>query len=78
MEGIADFPMHRSSVRKTPKGGKLQAGTKAIVSPQSLFEMYHVPADSYRKASTVSQGPVEMRGDDAFSKDRSSTSVSTG
>jgi len=65
MGGISDFPMHRSSSMKKPKG---QAdGTTALVSPETLLTMYSVPAD--KTPSSVSQGPAEFQDDTSYNKE---------
>jgi len=66
IEGISEFPMHRSSSRKTAKGLQTQS-TIAMVSPESLLTMYKVPGD--KTASTVSQGPAEFQDDTSYNKD---------
>jgi len=67
VEGIAEFPMHRASSRKVPKGEQKPQGNIATVCPQTLFEMYGVPADVV--PSTVSQGPAEFQGDTSYNKE---------
>lgn len=70
VEGIADFPMHRSSSRKTPRnedGSPAQPqSTVALVAPQTLLNMYSVPAD--REVSRVSEGPAEFQDDTSYNK----------
>lgn len=69
VEGIADFPMHRSSARKTPKPNVDEQHTAqsnvALVAPETLLEMYSVPAAT---PSKVSQGPAEFQGDTSYNK----------
>jgi len=64
VEGVADFPIHRSSVRKVPEA---QDSTVALVAPQTLLEMYNVPTEA--DLSTVSQAPAEFQGDASFNED---------
>eukprot|EP00746_Dinoflagellata_sp_MGD_P147116 gnl/MRDRNA2_/MRDRNA2_79495_c0_seq1.p1 gnl/MRDRNA2_/MRDRNA2_79495_c0~~gnl/MRDRNA2_/MRDRNA2_79495_c0_seq1.p1 ORF type:complete len:609 (-),score=144.66 gnl/MRDRNA2_/MRDRNA2_79495_c0_seq1:288-2114(-) len=70
VEGIADFPMHRSSSRKVRKavGDKPleQPAVSAMVCPQTLLGMYSVPPDA--KVTTVSQGPAEFQDDTSYNK----------
>lgn len=65
VEGISDFPMHRQPARKMPKS-KTPTGITAMVSPQTLQEMYSIPADT--PLSKVSQGPAEFQHDTSFNK----------
>jgi len=66
VEGIADFPMHRSSARKSPKGLQAQAQSKtALVAPATLLKMYSVPK---AKISKVSTGPAEFQDDTSYNK----------
>jgi len=66
VEGIADFPMHRSSSHKSPKGVQGVAATTPLVAPQTLNEMYTIPATTTK--SSVSQGPAEFQGDTSYNK----------
>jgi tripeptidyl-peptidase-1 len=67
VEGIADFPMHRSSARKRPKEQQNVSATPlALVSPETLLTMYKVPAD--RAPTSVSQGPAEFQDDTSYNK----------
>lgn len=65
VEGIADFPMHRPSVRKVPH--EKNAGSNIpLVIPQTLKTMYNVPNIS--RQSVVSQGPAEFQADTSFNQ----------
>jgi tripeptidyl-peptidase-1 len=64
IEGIADFPMHRSSVRRNIKAEA--TATQALVAPQTLLEMYSVPS---AKVSKVSEGPAEFQDDTSYNKE---------
>merc|ERR1719161_1427745 len=70
VEGIADFPMHRSSSRKVRKavGDKplKEQAVQAMVCPQTLLGLYSVPPDA--KVTTVSQGPAEFQDDTSYNK----------
>lgn len=65
VEGISDFPMQRHPARKVPKR-ETPKGITALVSPQTLQEMYSIPADT--TLSKVSQGPAEFQNDTSFNK----------
>eukprot|EP00930_Biecheleria_cincta_P084302 TRINITY_DN73793_c0_g1_i1.p1 TRINITY_DN73793_c0_g1~~TRINITY_DN73793_c0_g1_i1.p1 ORF type:complete len:458 (+),score=82.15 TRINITY_DN73793_c0_g1_i1:34-1374(+) len=71
VEGIADFPMHRSSVHKVPRGADgiptAKGSTKLpLVAPQTLLKMYKVPA---AQLSKVSEGPAEFQDDTSYNKE---------
>lgn len=69
VEGVTEFPMHRSPAKKVPKpdGATRQStSTLPMVAPQTLLQMYSVPAD--QQLSHVSQGPAEFQGDASFNK----------
>jgi hypothetical protein len=66
VEGIADFPMHRSPVRKKIDT-KTLSQVQPLVAPQTLKEMYKVPPDY--KLSKVSQGPAEFQDDTSYNKE---------
>merc|ERR1740117_2838262 len=66
VEGVADFPMHRSSGRKVRKGKVPEADVTAMVCPQTLETLYSVPADA--KVTKVSQGPAEFQDDTSYNK----------
>merc|ERR1719359_2210808 len=78
VEGISDFPMHRSSSRKSPKPDGTEAPQTAIplVAPQTLKEMYKVPPDY--KLSKVSQGPAEFQDDTSYNKEDLKTFFAQG
>jgi len=62
-EGVSEFPMHRSSVKRAiPKS---TSGKTQLIIPQSLEKMYSIPAAS---ASVVTQGPAEFTGEAAYNK----------
>mmetsp|Transcript_77707 Transcript_77707/g.137680 ORF Transcript_77707/g.137680 Transcript_77707/m.137680 type:complete len:613 (-) Transcript_77707:57-1895(-) len=64
VEGVSEFPMHRSSVnRSNPKSA---SGKTQLIVPQSLEQMYSIPPSS--ADSKVSQGPAEFVGEAAYSK----------
>lgn len=65
VEGLSDFPMYRNPVLKLPQG-KPAVGITAMVSPQSLQEMYSIPRDT--PLSKVSQGAAEFQNDTSFNK----------
>jgi len=67
VEGLADFPMHRSSSRKSPKSRKSPQSKIALVSPETLIKLYSIPELS--QDSKVSQGPAEFQGDTSYNKD---------
>lgn len=76
IEGIADFPMHRSPARKiakplanTPGSHEKakQSGTTPLVAPETLLEMYSVPKDY--TLSKVTQGPAEFQDDTSYNKE---------
>jgi len=69
VEGIADFPMHRASAHKhvkkpTPAESAI-SGPTALVAPETLLEMYSVPA---AKLTKVSEGPAEFQDDTSYNK----------
>jgi len=64
VEGISEFPMHRSSGRKKPFNLESTA-TIQMVSPQTIRGMYRVPADP---VTTASQAPAEFQGDASYNK----------
>lgn len=66
VEGIADFPMHRSPAKKAPKAGKKSSADIPLVVPQTLVEMYRVPPIS--GPSAVSQGPAEFQNDASYNQ----------
>jgi tripeptidyl-peptidase-1 len=70
VEGISDFPMHRSSSRKVrkPIGDEplKDQAVQAMVCPQTLLGLYSVPPDA--KVTTVSQGPAEFQDDTSYNK----------
>lgn len=66
VEGVADFPMHRSSARKVRKGADIPDEEQALVIPQTLLEMYKVPPEL--KIQKVTQGPAEFQDDTSFNK----------
>lgn len=65
VEGIADFPMHRTSARRHVEKPKEITSTTALTAPQTLLKMYGVPA---AKVSKVSVGPVEFHHDTSYNK----------
>merc|ERR1719163_336333 len=65
VEGIADFPMHRSPSRKTIKKSEQAQSKTALVAPQTLLKMYSVPN---AKVSKVSEGPAEFQDDTSYNK----------
>jgi len=65
VEGVADFPMRRSSARRHVKNPKQIDTTTALTAPQTLLKMYSVPA---AKVSKVSQGPAEFADDTSYNK----------
>merc|ERR1719482_453518 len=65
VEGIADFPMHRSTSRKTIKNPKPLQSKTALVAPQTLLKMYSVPK---AKVTRVSEGPAEFQDDTSYNK----------
>lgn len=68
VEGIADFPMHRTSVRKVPHQPRSNSSsTVALVAPETLLQMYSVPAVA--EDSQVSQGPAEFQADTSYNKE---------
>lgn len=66
VEGLADFPMHRSSSRRNRAEEVNRGGKSPLIAPQSLLEMYSIPAD--HKLSNVSQAPVEFQDDTSYNK----------
>jgi len=60
-EGIADFPMHRSSTLRTP-----EAQTDVYVVPESLGKMYGF--DDTPAPATAIQMPAEFQADAAYNK----------
>lgn len=66
VEGIADFPMHRSSVRRSTISTQGGTTKTALVAPQTLLNMYNVPA---AKLSKVSEGPAEFQDDTSYNKE---------
>merc|ERR1719450_2062852 len=56
--------MHRSSARKHAKNTK-QMSPQALVVPETLLEMYSVPAAHLSK---VSEGPAEFQDDTSYNK----------
>jgi tripeptidyl-peptidase-1 len=65
VEGVVDFPMHRASSKKRPTARP--QGQTAVVAPQTLFEMYKIPAD--KVPSSVSQAPAEFQDDTSYNKE---------
>jgi len=63
VEGISEFPMHRSSVKRD----RPKATTKtAVIAPQTLEKLYSIPKMS--ADSKVSQGPAEFQGEPPYNK----------
>merc|ERR1711865_913172 len=58
--------MHRAPVRKVKKGDVVRTVSTPMIAPQSLLEMYKVPAD--KSTSSVSQGPAEFQADTSYNK----------
>lgn len=64
VEGLADFPMQRPSVKKVP--GEATSGPVTMVCPQTLLGIYSVPAVT--TPLNTSQCPAEFQGYPPYDK----------
>jgi tripeptidyl-peptidase-1 len=67
VSGLTEFPMPRSPSSKVPQPNSTstQNSVTTLVSPQTLFAMYDVPAAA---VAQVSQGVAEFQGDRSYNK----------
>jgi len=68
VSGISEFPMPRSGGFKVPKpdANTVKAAVSPAVIPQSLMEMYSIPASHQ---SSITQSVAEFQSDSSYNKD---------